>query len=181
MIRIRGRCPHTSGQSLVEFALVVPIFIALVAAIIQFGVLFWAQNTLTQVVRDTGRWAATQVECAGAGAVTAQANAVAANSSLLGYVAGSWTGTSGSSDAGVRAYATPGSLAVAWVQDSDPEAEGCPPQTNKAVYHVIIKVNHTVPTFFPAMAYFPLIGTCDSSGCRVVLSSTVQYRMEPAP
>ena len=53
-------CHRPRGQSLVEFAIVFPVFIALVGGVIQFGMVFWAQNTLTQVVRDTGRWAATQ-------------------------------------------------------------------------------------------------------------------------
>ena len=178
---------RTNGQSLAEFALVVPLFLALVGGIIQFGLLFWAQNTLTQVVRDTGRWAATQqaTPCSSTtqrDAVNTQANAIAANSSLLGYTTNGWTGpTLDTTDAQVQSYATANSLAVAWVADSDPAAKGCPPQDNKAVYHVIIKANQTIPTFFPAMQYLPGLGTCDSSGCHITLSSTAQFRMEPAP
>ncbi|HEX5147885.1 MAG TPA: TadE family protein, partial [Candidatus Limnocylindrales bacterium] len=51
------------GQSLAEFAIVFPVLFLIVAAIIQFGLIFWSQNTLTQVARDTGRWAATQQAC----------------------------------------------------------------------------------------------------------------------
>lgn len=47
------------GQALVEFAVVLPVFMLLVAAMIQFGVILWGQNTLNQVVRDAGRFAAT--------------------------------------------------------------------------------------------------------------------------
>jgi hypothetical protein len=54
---------------LVEFALVFPIFILLLGGMIQFGVIFWGQNTLNQAVRDTGRYAATR-NCSAA-AVTA--------------------------------------------------------------------------------------------------------------
>jgi hypothetical protein len=51
---------RSRGQSLVEFALVFPIFILLLGGMIQFGMIFWGQNTLNQVVRDTGRYAATR-------------------------------------------------------------------------------------------------------------------------
>ena len=47
------------GQSLVEFALVIPVFFLILGGVIQGGVLLWASNTLNQVVRDTGRYAAT--------------------------------------------------------------------------------------------------------------------------
>jgi Flp pilus assembly protein TadG len=175
-----------NGQALVEFAIVAPLFVALLGAIIQFGLIFWAQNTLTQVVRDTGRWAATQqAPCssqAQADLVEAQANRVALNSSLLGFTAFSpaqWYATNG--DAQVQVYPTANSLAVAWVDDTPLVLEGCPPTDNKAVYHVIIRINQQVPTFFPGMQFLPGLGTCNSSGCHITLSSTAQFRMEPAP
>ena len=59
LTRNRGRRDtsrtHGRGQSLVEFALVFPILMILVGGIIQFEIIFWAQNRLTQVARDTGR------------------------------------------------------------------------------------------------------------------------------
>src|SRR3954453_15162544 len=79
------RRQHTLGQSLAEFALVAPLAFAVLAGIIQFGSVFWAQNTLTQVVRDTGRWAATQKNCADPVPVVDQSNLIARSSSLLGY------------------------------------------------------------------------------------------------
>ena len=57
--RRRPRRQDEHGQSLVEFALVFPIFVLLLAGMIQFGMIFWGQNTLNEVVRDTGRYAAT--------------------------------------------------------------------------------------------------------------------------
>ncbi|HEY8773487.1 MAG TPA: TadE family protein, partial [Gaiellaceae bacterium] len=51
------------GQSLVEFAIVLPVLMLIIGAIIQFGIIFWGQNTLTQIARDTGRWASTQPGC----------------------------------------------------------------------------------------------------------------------
>src|SRR5882757_5063270 len=95
-IRIdRGRRrPRTRGQSLAEFAIVFPVLMLIVGGIIQFGILFWAQNTLTQVVRDTGRWAATQQvnPCNSAGSLAATANSIALNSTLIGYSSGQWSG-----------------------------------------------------------------------------------------
>lgn len=185
-----------SGQALVEFAIVLPVLIALLGGVIQFSLLFWAQNTLTQVVRNTGRWAATQEGCwlpndpnntTGAPTVdvAGEANSVAANSSLLGYSSASpWAATPESSDAGIAGFSTalhPDGIAVAWIKGADPTNEGCPPIDTQASYHVTIRINHTVPVFMPGMQYLPGLGTCTSSGCSVVLSSTAQYQVEPAP
>src|ERR1044072_6391792 len=43
------------GQSLLEFALVFPIFVLFLGGIVQFGIILWGQKTLNQVVRDTAR------------------------------------------------------------------------------------------------------------------------------
>jgi hypothetical protein len=47
------------GQSLVEFALVAPIFLLLVFSVIQLGLVFGAQNGLVDGVRSAARRAAT--------------------------------------------------------------------------------------------------------------------------
>jgi len=169
---------RSRGQALVEFALVVPVFLALIGGIIQFGLVFWAQNTLTQVVRDTGRWEATQqTACSSSAAdVRDRANSIAASSSLLGY-------SSGSPFVLYTSPATPPEgVAVTWTRSSsEVPAQSCPPSTNQSVWVVTITVRHTVPTFIPGMTYLPGLGTCDSNGCRLTLSSTAQYRMEPKP
>lgn len=120
---------HSRGQSLVEFALIVPVFVLFLAGIIQFGLLFWAQNTLTQVVRDTGRWAASQKECS-PGQVRATARDIAAGSSLLGYETGAWT------DAAI-------------VVSYDFSGATCIPTSNVATSWVDITITHEVPIFFP--------------------------------
>lgn len=190
-MRLISRSTHRRswGQSLVEFALVVPLFIALIGGVIQFGTLFWAQNTLTQVVRDTGRWAVTQQTACTTGAVapatvtnlTTEANSIAGSSSLLGYTAAppEWGATVYSTDAQVQAAPNTEGVAVAWV--GDPGAVSCPPADNTTVWHVTIRINHSIPIFFPGMQYLPGLGTCGASGCSIVLSSTAQFRMEPAP
>ncbi len=141
-----------AGQALAEFALVFPIFLLILAGIIQFGLIFWAQNTLTQVARDTGRWAATQQTkpCNAPTAVTAvvaTANDIAGTSSLLGYTNGSWT--------------SPANVDVTW---SGP----CPPTGNQEVAFVTITLHHHVPVFF---SFLPVSGD---------LTTEAEFRMEPA-
>ena len=51
----RGRC----GQSLVEFAMVVPLFFLLLFGIIEIGRVFFVQMTLQNAVRQAGRFAVT--------------------------------------------------------------------------------------------------------------------------
>ena len=46
------------GQAMVEFALVLPLFLLLVCGIIEFGVLYNAQLTLEQDAREGARYAA---------------------------------------------------------------------------------------------------------------------------
>jgi Flp pilus assembly protein TadG len=150
------RRQRTQGQSLAEFALVAPLAIAVLAGIIQFGTVFWAQNTLTQVVRDTGRWAATQPNCATDTPVIAQSQQIAQDSSLFGYSPSNY------------------SVTVTWDNPT------CPID-NTTVNYVHVTSVARVPTFFPGMEYLPLLGTCDSTGCHVSLSSTAQFRMEPNP
>jgi len=53
------RRTRDEGQSLVEFALVAPIFFLLVFSIIQLGIIFGAQNNLVNAARDAARKAAT--------------------------------------------------------------------------------------------------------------------------
>jgi Flp pilus assembly protein TadG len=143
---------------LAEFAIVFPVLFLIIAGIIQFGIIFWGQNTLNQVVRDTGRWAATQqtpcttsTEQAGsATAVYNTAKDVAGASSLIGYA------SSGSS-----AW-TPSNVAVTYTGP-------CPPSDNTEVAWVNITIVHSVPVFFPLI---PGNGQ---------ISSSTQFRMEPAP
>jgi hypothetical protein len=131
VIRFRTRrALRSPGQALVEFAIAFPVLFLLVAGIIQFGLIFWSQNTLTQIARDTGRWASTQQDCTDAGPVIATANAIAAQSSLLGYTTDSWTGAN---------------VVVSWPNLSGP----CPPENNQQVSFVRISITHQIPIFFP--------------------------------
>jgi Tfp pilus assembly protein PilW len=124
------RTPHRSrGQSLAEFAIVFPILMLIIGGIIQFGIIFWGQNTLTQIARDTGRWAATQLGCtSGTVPVLATAKSIAANSSLIGN-SGAWT--------------SPANVEASWT------GTPCPPTNNQDVSFVTITIHHQVPIFFP--------------------------------
>lgn len=119
------RLRDARGQSLAEFAIVFPVFMLMVGGMIQFGIIFWGQNTLTQIARDTGRWAATQTTCPTTASVTPVANTIAAESSLIGY--------STAADLTVTASTT----------------GPCPPTDNTQVAYVSITLNHQVPVFFP--------------------------------
>ena len=144
---------RSRGQSLVEFAIAFPVLMLLIGAIVQFGVIFWGQNTLTQIARDAGRWASTQNGCTtGTVDVLNTAKAIAAQSSLIGPSAG-WNGTNV-----VTSWSTP-----------DSPAPPCPPVNNTQVWYVKITINHRVPVFFP---WIPGDGN---------LTTIAQFRMEPHP
>jgi hypothetical protein len=97
----------------------------ILGGIIQFGIIFWGQNTLTQVARDTGRWAASQVTCPTTASVDPIARSIAANSSLIGYPSPAF--------------------AVTAAMSGDP----CPVLNNQKVAYVTITLTHQVPVFFP--------------------------------
>ena len=130
---------RSRGQSLAEFAIVFPVLMIILGEIIQFGIIFWGQNTLTQIARDTGRWAATQQGCSTATVnVLAEAKLIAANSSLIGNSAG-WTGSN---------------VSASWT------GTPCPPTDNQQIAYVTISLTHQVPIFFP---FIPGNGTLSTS------------------
>jgi Flp pilus assembly protein TadG len=164
--RLRHTRHRSRGQSLAEFALVFPILMLVLGGIIQFGIIFWGQNTLTQIARDTGRWAATQTACAnGTGAgqadVLGTAKALAGQSSLIG-ASSSWTYGTGATDNVLAEWSVVPAVAPA------PPAT-CPPVDNTMVAYVKITIRHRVPVFFP---FVPGDGN---------LTTFAQFRMEPHP
>ncbi len=169
LLRFRSsRNRHSRGQALVEFALVLPLLVLIMTGVMQFGLLFWTQITLTQIARDTGRWVASQTWPCDAGldagtanaAVAAQANLIANRSTLFGWGASDQLTVS----------------ALTWTEvtrgPGATEAE-CPPIDNTHVWNVAFQINHTVPVFMPLIAD-------DGCSCRA-MHSGVQFRMEPAP
>ena len=75
------RRSQESGQTLVEFALVLPIMALLLFAIVQFGVLFWTYIDLTSAAREGARKAA--VSRNDPNAVQTVKNTVAAATSVV--------------------------------------------------------------------------------------------------
>jgi Flp pilus assembly protein TadG len=146
---------RSAGQGIAEFAVVFPVLMLILGGIIQFGIIFWGQNTLNQVVRDTGRWAATQQDCNTGTAkapLVATANAIAAGSNLIGFAPNS---------------ITPAEVTVDW--RAEPAPGPCPPTDNTEEAWVTITIEHDVPIFFP---FVPGSGH---------LSASTEYRMEPLP
>jgi Flp pilus assembly protein TadG len=128
-IPLRRSRHRSRGQSLAEFAIVFPVLMLVIGAIIQFGIIFWGQNTLTQIARDTGRWAASQLGCdMGTVDVLTTAKSIAASSSLIGS-SGTWT--------------SPTNVDATWT------GTPCPPTDNQTVDFVTITIHHQVPIFFP--------------------------------
>lgn len=150
---------RSRGQALAEFAIIFPAFMLLLGAVIQFGILFWAQNTLTQIARDTGRYASARTTCTQPQEVIDVAKTLAGGSSLIGYpTTPAWNSSN---------------VEVTWKDDAggNPITSGpnrnCPPKTNTTSAWVTITLRHTVPTFFP---FIPGNGN---------LSTTAEFRMEP--
>ena len=70
--RIRGRrADRSRGQSLVEFALILPIFFVVVFGLIDGARLVFAYNTVAQAARDAARTAAVEAPFVGSSPCTA--------------------------------------------------------------------------------------------------------------
>jgi Flp pilus assembly protein TadG len=175
------------GQSLVEFALILPILLMLVGGIIQYGVIFATKHSLIQVGRDVGRWAATQdyapcrTNSVADDQPVKQANITAIQSQLLGYASGDWNAlnlTTYSDNTTLPASPpnTEGVEAVWTNTTPDP----CPPLDSTDVAWVTVRLTHRAPVLLPGFPYLPGLGTCDPSGCYFVLTTTAKFRMEPA-
>jgi len=184
------------GQSLVELALVLPVLLLVLGGAVQYGVIFFARQELTQVARDTARWAATQWTDNGSGSPLPCENAAsatppqpltladtnAATSGLIAYSAGLWS----VSNSNFTAYAR-----GATIPANAPNSEGvevwwsganCPPSDNSdaQLSYVTVRLTHRAPVFLPGL-WLVTGGSCDSSGCWISISATSTFRMEPPP
>jgi Flp pilus assembly protein TadG len=141
---------RSRGQSLAEFAIVFPIFMLIVGGIIQFGIIFWGQNTLNQIVRDAGRYAVTERDCTAASQadVISKIGSVASNASFAGTI-------------GLKTVVMPTTAAP------DPVSDPCPATSNGQEVWLRITVQAQVPVFFPLIP---------GNGA---ISSTAVFRMEP--
>ncbi len=182
------------GQSLVEFALILPILLMLIGGIVQYGAIFATKHSLIQVGRDVGRWAATQGTDTSGNPLTScsdiasesppqpvtQADIVARQSHLLGYgTTGVWDSTDftvypDDSTLSATPPKTEG-VEVVWDVGTTP----CPPVDSTTAAWVTIRLTHRAPVLLPGFPYLPGLGTCDGSGCYFVVSTTARFRMEP--
>jgi hypothetical protein len=169
------------GQALVEFALVVGLFLLIIGAIVQFGLILWSQNAVTNVARDTARWAVTQSSSpcdmgANRVLVAGTADTLAQRASLIGHSAGSW-GTAPSIDS-----MSGDGVGVDWTVPDGYLPKDCPPSDNGISVFVTVRVSHPVPIFIPGVALLGGINativdpTCADSFC---VTSTTELRMEP--
>src|SRR6266516_535266 len=169
----RGR-PGPRGQAFVEFSLVFGLFMLVIGGLVQFGIILWSQNAITQVARDTARFAVTLSEspCDSAttrGMVATAANKLAAGASLVSYSNGMW----GSAPA-ISSLSTEG-VGVDWLVPTGYTSADCPPSDNAIAVDVRIRINHVVPRFLPGLQVFS--PPCAMSG--FCLSTETELRMEP--
>ncbi|MDQ3689475.1 MAG: pilus assembly protein [Chloroflexota bacterium] len=159
-----------------EFALTIGLFILVVGGVFQFAAIVWSQNTISQVARDTARWAATQsaspCDPNMRGPLTATANALATKSSLMGHSA--WATAPGVDAAG------PNGIGVGWSAVDPPPLftplpTDCPPSDNRLVWVIEVRVNHSVPIFMPGLQF--IAPACGAPG--FCISSSAELRMEP--
>jgi Flp pilus assembly protein TadG len=178
---------RTAGQSLVEFALVVPIILLMLGGVVQLGVIFAAKNSLVQVARDTARWAATQTYSPCRSAATdptpqplTRADSTAIDSGLIAYQSGMWSSGNFTpySDNTALPASPPNSegVEVVWSYSSG----SCPTTANTVLAYVTVRLTHTVPLFLPGLWLIPG-GLCNGSGCHLAIDATSLFRMEPPP
>jgi Flp pilus assembly protein TadG len=178
---------------MVEFAIILPILLLLVGGIIQYGAIFATKHSLIQVGRDAGRWAATQSFNPCRSAVTqsqpqpvTEANALAwdytnSRAVILGYTPGAWNNSTFVSypDNSALPANPPNTegVEVVWSYSSGT----CPPADSTTQAYVTIRLSHRAPIFLPGLQFLPSLGSCDSSGCYLAITTTAEFRMEPHP
>jgi Flp pilus assembly protein TadG len=169
MTRRHGLRKRRQGQSLAEFAIVFPVFMLVVGGIVQFGIIFWGQNTLNQIVRDSGRYAVTEPNCSSTSQADVQThiNSVVSNGSFAGTVTSKTLVMPTNGElVGTPPVADPVSDQMVGTV-STPTPNYCPPVSNGDHVWLRITITAQVPIFFP---FVPGNGN---------ISSTALFRMEP--
>jgi Flp pilus assembly protein TadG len=159
---------------MVEFGLVIGLFLFVIGGLVQFGVILWSQNSITQVARDTARWAVTQSTSpcdspANRVALAGAADQLERGASLVNYPAGTWSTAPTIASLGAEG------VGADWQSADSTFATDCPPSDNATEWTVRIRVNHVVPIFLPGLQF--IAPACASSG--FCLSTTTELRMEP--
>ena len=171
----RFRRSGLRGQALVEFGLVIGLFMLVIGGLVQFGIIFWTQNAITQVARDTARYAVTlsAAPCdtpTNRALVGTAADQLARGASLVSYSNGTWTTAPRISTLG------PEGVGADWIIPPDfITPDDCPPSDNALAVNVRIKINHVVPIFLPGLQLFA--PPCAADG--FCLTTETELRMEP--
>ncbi len=184
----RPRLPRwRRGQSLVEFAIILPLLLALVGGVVQLGAIITTKHALVQVTRDTARWASTHTpttSCSELNSATprqplTQAGIFATESRLLGYSANPWTQQTVYADNAALPLTPPleSGVEVVWSREGGGACKR--PTDNKDVQYVTVRLSYGVPVFIPALQLVPDMLTCSGSGCTFPVSVTAVFRMEP--
>ncbi len=185
----RGPTGHPRGQALVEFAMVAGILMLVVGALVQFSLIMWTQGAVTEIARETARWAVTQYQppCdtgASRAQIAGRATIFAQRTHLIAPQVWSTAGSSNATTAsgvGVDWFPTGKEPRLAKWTTGDPPidiyATDCPPRDGRIPWSVRVRVSHVVPIFFPAVG--ALIGNCPSGQAGYCVTSTTELRMEP--
>jgi Flp pilus assembly protein TadG len=163
LFRRRPDRRRSRGQSLAEFALVFPVLMVVLGGVIQFGIIFWGQNSLNQVVRDAGRYAVTQASCSATSKTDIRTQITSLTSSMgIARIVGTPGVTMPTNGETVGGTVDP-------ISDNDGTSTPnfCPPDSNADHVWIRITVDAQVPIFFP---FVPGNGA---------ISSTALFRMEP--
>jgi Flp pilus assembly protein TadG len=173
-LRIRPRAAARRGQALVEFGLVIGLFMLVIGGLVQFGLILWSQNAISEIARDTARYAVTLSDSpCDAGTTRAKiataADQLARETSLMSYDAGSWATAPAISALG------PTGVGVNWQSLDSAAPEDCPPSDNLTVWTVTVRVNHVIPIFLPGLQI--IAPPCGGDG--FCITSETELRMEP--
>jgi hypothetical protein len=179
-----GRRRSYRGQAMVEFGLVIGLFLLVIGGLVQFGLILWSQNSITQVARDTARYQVTlSTPCntsASRASVANTANTLAIQTSLMSYSSGLWSAVPAPKISALG----PEGVGVDWFQDgveadsqlpNPPFSVDCPPADNLSVWTVRVRVNHVIPIFLPGLQI--IAPPCAADG--FCISSETELRMEP--
>jgi Flp pilus assembly protein TadG len=169
----RSRAAARRGQALVEFGLVIGLFMLVIGGLVQFGVILWSQNSITEIARDTARYAATlsdsPCDSEARPEVAVAANQRARTASLMNYTNGLWASAPAISTLG------PEGIGVDWQSPDSTFPTDCPPSDNLTVWTVKVQVNHVIPIFLPGLQI--IAPPCAANG--FCLSTETELRMEP--
>ena len=157
---------------MVEFGLVIGLFMLVVGGLVQFGIVFWSQNAITQIARDTARYAVTLSDSpcdpTARPKIATAANEIARGASLIAYSDGTWSSAPAISSMGVEGVGVDWQVPTGYAGD-------CPPSDNRIAVDIRVRINHVVPIFLPGLQL--VAPPCAGGG--FCLTTETELRMEP--